>query len=847
MVLRPAASLTCALASTLIVPPASALSVPAAAPDASRSRNGGDVQLLRPLTGKFLHITGASQPKLIHLPPLPDFHPDPFYKTYGSTARDGACHRGHGPAGYYGAETSGCDSPLTLVNATFDWIRDNIRDDIDFIVWTGDTARHDNDEKHPRSDKQVRELNELVVAKFREVFARDDDDNDDDPTNDFVIPIVPTIGNNDILPHNIFLEGPNRWTSAYLDIWRSFIPEEQRHQFQRGGWFQVEVIPNKLAIFSLNTMYFFDSNSAVDGCAIKSEPGYEHMEWLRVQLQILRERGMKAILIGHVPPARTENKQSWDETCWQKYALWTRQYRDVIVTSLYGHMNIDHFQLQDFNDIRKSTEKGRMKGSLKQKISLNPDGDVSVVSASDYLMDLRNEWANLPSPKSKKSAKASFEVEGNEDSAVHPAQGFFGLMKKKRGRKENDKFLEEIGGPWGERFSFSLVGPSIVPNYFPTLRVFDYNITGLEALGSAEFPQHRPEKYLKDVFENEVDEAEDEYEEDGDDLSSSKKSKDRESARKKHKKKKKYKFTVPKPPSKSSPPGPAYSPQTLSLLGYTQYYANLTRINNDFHQSASYLAATTPGSPESNTTTKNPTSLLYADYTDGDDADFGDGFAAQRWREGKHSGKKPKHLTPHPLPFEFEVYYSTHNESDPYRLEGLTVRSYINLARRIGSFNEKADQDGKKGKKHKKKHHKKGKKQGVEEQDAPVKGANEWEDGVDVLNGLVGDNRDEAERALAEREESDYDDDDDNEIYETDDGEEVDAEKKKKKKKKKKKHHKKGPKHHVWYTFIERAFVGTMDRDEIEEQFGWVPVPVPGMEREGREEAAHEGLGDGEL
>jgi hypothetical protein len=33
---------------------------------------------------------------------------------------------------------------------------------------------------------------------------------------------------------------------------------------------------------------------AVDGCNAKSEPGYEHMEWLRVQLKILRSRNMKA-------------------------------------------------------------------------------------------------------------------------------------------------------------------------------------------------------------------------------------------------------------------------------------------------------------------------------------------------------------------------------------------------------------------------------------------------------------------------------------------------------------------------------------------------------------------------
>ena len=91
-----------------------------------------------------------------------------------------------------------------------------------------------------------------MVDGLTDVFGNGD--NDDDPTNDFKIPIIPTFGNNDIMPHNILLAGPNKWTVKFLDIWRGFIPEAQRHQFQQGGWFFVEVIPNKLAVVSLNTM-----------------------------------------------------------------------------------------------------------------------------------------------------------------------------------------------------------------------------------------------------------------------------------------------------------------------------------------------------------------------------------------------------------------------------------------------------------------------------------------------------------------------------------------------------------------------------------------------------------------
>ncbi|KAL8815558.1 MAG: hypothetical protein Q9191_008452, partial [Dirinaria sp. TL-2023a] len=235
----------------------------------------------RKLHGRFLQIT--------------DFHPDPFYEPYSSTESDKACHRGEGPAGAFGAETTDCDAPIALVNATFKWIDKHVKDSIDFIVWTGDSARHDNDEEIPRTSDQVSKLNELMVNKFAESFGTDDED----PTNAFTVPIIPTFGNNDILPHNIFSDGPNQWTKHYLHIWRKFIPEEQRHGFERGGWFFVEAIPNKLAVFSLNTLYFFDSNTAVDGCAENTEPGYAQMEWLRIQLQFIRQRGMKAIITGH--------------------------------------------------------------------------------------------------------------------------------------------------------------------------------------------------------------------------------------------------------------------------------------------------------------------------------------------------------------------------------------------------------------------------------------------------------------------------------------------------------------------------------------------------------------------
>lgn len=546
--------------------------------------------------GRFLHITG--KPRSSHerrsrdkskADYEVDFHPDPHYKPY-SSIDDGSCHHGKGPAGFFGQEGSECDSPISLVDETFRWIEENLKDEIDFVIWTGDSVRHDNDERIPRTDDEIVELNEFMVQKWVDLFGTRKNPAKPKSIPQLSVPVVPTFGNNDITPHNIFREGPNRWTKKFAELWRHFIPEDQRHSFVEGGWFTTEVIPGQLAVISLNTMYFYESNSAVDGCKDHSEPGYEHMEWLRVQLQILRSRGMKAIVMGHVAPARSGDKASWDETCWQKYTLWMERYRDVVVGSLYGHMNIDHFILQDTHDVDIESE-GKESSS----------DTVSILSKEDYLASLRDQWSELPSPPSGFS-KDLLSID--EPPEVGPT-------KKSKKEKKRRKYLKKIGGEWAERYSVSLVAPSLVPNYFPSLRVIEYNVTGLEenVLGG-QFMDMDPE-FLEPEVETSPPETQ-----------------KKKKKKKKGHKKKKTGFELPEPPSPTAPPGPAYSNQPFTWLGYTQYFANLTRINEEVASS------------------------------------------------GDH---KPR--------VDFEVEYNT-GEDDAYQMKDLTVRSFLELARRIGDDGE---------------------------------------------------------------------------------------------------------------------------------------------------------------
>ncbi|KAL1839010.1 hypothetical protein VTJ49DRAFT_1985 [Mycothermus thermophilus] len=761
----------------------------------------------RKLHGRFLHIT--------------DIHPDQFYKAHSSTDEDGVCHRGKGEAGLYGAAATECDSPMTLVNTTFDWIAAHLRDTVDFVVWTGDSARHDRDERLPRSANQVLGANQWIADRLVELFSSNRSRHGDKGSSsknsngggggglvDLDIPIVPTFGNNDILPHNILLPGPNRMLSEYASIWRHFIPEEQRHSFEFGGWFLVDVIPNRLAVVSLNTLYFFDRNAGVDGCAHPAEPGYKQMEWLRVQLQFLRDRGMKAILMGHVPPARTDSKVLWDETCWQRYTLWLDRFRDVVVGSLYGHMNIDHFLIHDREDVNIGDLTGQPEGVSGSRRRTAMDDELTIQGVADYMMELRTHWAKLVPPP--REPPGDDDMEPSDKAEMAKGRG----GKRKKGKKKKKpKKPKKHRDPWGERYHLSLVGPSVVPTYFPSLRVYEYNITGLEdAIIWADFVMRnneensweedssRSQKHLdlRHLTEDDDDDAAAPYDtdittnddSDGEDVPSALRRTrtrklhhtEKRKGRKGHgggRKKKKRPpvhdpdLVIPDPPPRSSPPGPAYSPQPLTLMGYTQYFANLTRI---------HLQLDHGGGGEKR---KKKETLEFGVVGVGDD----DEREGEEEEDGGGSGSG-----------FFEVEYSTF-EDQVLRLRDLTVNSFLRLAVRMGKGVGKGKEVG-------------GGDEDVVESlrsvEVEKRGEGWWESDDEELeddweeekNDADDDNDDE------EEEEDDTDGDED-----SDDGDMETSKKKGRKGRKKKKHNK------TWLHFLKYAFVGVFDEDELKEEF----------------------------
>ncbi|KAH9006990.1 Metallo-dependent phosphatase-like protein [Lactarius hatsudake] len=503
------------------------------------------------LHGRFLHIT--------------DIHPDPYY--IDGASESSACHRNKPRkekqrSGYYGTPFSECDSPLRLTNLTLNFLDRNWASDIDFVVWTGDNARHDNDRKLPRTLKEIYDSNGMIATEMEKIFLKKG------------VPVVPSLGNNDIWPQNILPEGPNDIINRFSSIWGAFIPFSSYQVFRRGAYYSVEVIPDEVAVIGLNTMYFYDSNKAVGGCEYREpdDPGNLQFDWLEVQLKMFRKRGVQVWLSGHVPPS----PGNYFPECYVRYVELSLRFQDTILGHLYGHMNNDHFFLLEAEDLQFPSES-----------DLTP-ADRVVSEGHDGLFDsLVNDFGDLP----------------------------------KKGKTDYDNY------------GVVNVAPSVVPNpYLPSFRIYTYNIT-----------HARSETNLK---------------------KKKKKSSKRKHGHRRGKgnreelcKKRKYEDSWRcklNEPWYSDPDAPSRVNTLWSPLGYAQYYLPEERMANK--------------------TDKPKFKLEYLTYSL-DALHPGDTEEAAEFEYPVPLKQLPKGLR------EENV---TSSKFAPYRMEDLTIPSWVGLARRLG-------------------------------------------------------------------------------------------------------------------------------------------------------------------
>ncbi|CAI4364498.1 BAL_1a_G0012670.mRNA.1.CDS.1 [Saccharomyces cerevisiae] len=523
----------------------------------------------RKLYGRFLHIT--------------DIHPDPYY-VEGSSI-DAVCHTGKPSkkkdvAPKFGKAMSGCDSPVILMEETLRWIKENLRDKIDFVIWTGDNIRHDNDRKHPRTEAQIFDMNNIVADKMTELFSAG---NEEDP-RDFDVSVIPSLGNNDVFPHNMFALGPTLQTREYYRIWKNFVPQQQQRTFDRSASFLTEVIPGKLAVLSINTLYLFKANPLVDNCNSKKEPGYQLLLWFGYVLEELRSRGMKVWLSGHVPPIA----KNFDQSCYDKFTLWTHEYRDIIIGGLYGHMNIDHFIPTDGKKARKSllkameqstrVQQGEDSNEEDEETELNRILDHAMAAKEVFLMGAKpsNKEAYMNTVRDTYYRKVWNKLERVNEKNVENE-------KKKKEKKDKKKKKPITRKELIERYSIVNIGGSVIPTFNPSFRIWEYNITDIVNDSNFAVSEYKP---WDEFFESLNKIMEDSLLEDEMDSSNIEVGINREKmGEKKNKKKKKNDKTMPIEMPDKYELGPAYVPQLFTPTRFVQFYADLEKINQELHNS----------------------------------------------------------------------------------------------------------------------------------------------------------------------------------------------------------------------------------------------------------------------
>src|SRR5258707_5778048 len=111
--------------------------------------------------------------------------------------------------------------------------------------------------------------------------------------------------------------------------------------------------------------------------------------------------------------------------------------------------------LQDWEDVKKHVRRGEEWDSDDEVMGVETlEDEFTIQSAADYLDSLRDLFAKIPLDANTYGDNT--ETDKGEDP---------------------DSPFDDIGGEFGERYSVTMVNPSLVPNYFPTIRIYSYNIS----------------------------------------------------------------------------------------------------------------------------------------------------------------------------------------------------------------------------------------------------------------------------------------------------------------------------------------------------------------------------------
>lgn len=236
------------------------------------------------------------------------------------------------------------------------------------------------------------------------------------------VTILPTIGNNDVYPHNSLASGPNSCLAQIAQAWVPIVPPQAIEAFRANGSFAYLVRGAPILVISLNTIYLADLNDEVHACDHESSPGAALMTWLAGQVAEAERNRLKVVVIGHVPPTT-----QWYGSCREAYAEIVEQHVDTFAAHFFAHRHYDSFTI------------------------LYSDGSVGIP----------------PGTPIKSSSPGPARFQRLRGSGAEGGEGAFGATKSALGSKN---------GP--TPVASALIAPSVLPEFNSALRVAEFASDG---------------------------------------------------------------------------------------------------------------------------------------------------------------------------------------------------------------------------------------------------------------------------------------------------------------------------------------------------------------------------------
>ncbi len=193
--------------------------------------------LLLYVSAALCACVSASGPPALRVLQVTDTHLDLFYRDGTDTRTE--CHTINNTLGAPLAGPLGdrlCDTPGALVRGVYAWAA-TLKPDLVWsfafssrssdtrsrqILWTGDNGRHDNPFAPNRTWAETLQENSIVCSLLLKTFPS--------------VPLVPSIGNNDIPINHQPINGP--FLANLTAVWHdAFTSDAERAQFSTTGYF----------------------------------------------------------------------------------------------------------------------------------------------------------------------------------------------------------------------------------------------------------------------------------------------------------------------------------------------------------------------------------------------------------------------------------------------------------------------------------------------------------------------------------------------------------------------------------------------------------------------------------